>query len=123
VLAWLGAELVGVSLSFPRLLEAGVNCLPVALLFLGVAGLAYAAIPRASTGIAYGVVAVAFLWQLFGSLVGAPKWLVDITPFAHVAAVPAQSFRVGAAAVMVGAGVLAGLIAIATFERRDLLGS
>lgn len=123
VLAWVGAELVGVSLSFPRLVEAGLNCLPVALLFLGVAALAYAAIPRASTGIAYGLVAVAFLWQLFGSLIGAPKWLVDVTPFAHVAAVPAQSFRVGAAAVMVGVGLIAGLVAIAVFKRRDLLGS
>jgi ABC-2 type transport system permease protein len=123
VLAWVGAELVGVSLSFPRLVEAGLNCLPVALLFLGVAALAYAAMPRASTGIAYGLVAVAFLWQLFGSLIGAPKWLVDVTPFAHVAAVPAQSFRVGAAAVLVGVGLIAGLVAIAVFERRDLLGS
>ena len=123
LLAWVGAELVGVSLSLPRLVEAGINCLPVAVLFLGIAALAYAAVPRASAGIAYGVVAVAFLWQLFGSLIGAPKWLVDVTPFAHVAAVPAQSFRVGAAAVMVGVGLIAGLIAMAVFERRDLLGS
>jgi polyether ionophore transport system permease protein len=122
-LAWVGAELVGVSLSFPRLLEAGINCLPVAVLFLGLAALAYAAVPRASTGIAYGLVAVAFLWQLFGSLIGAPRWLVDLTPFAHVAAVPAQSLRIGAAAAMVGIGVLAGAVAMAVFERRDVLGS
>ena len=123
VLAWVGAELVGVSLPLLRLIEAGINCLPVAVLFLGIAALAYAALPRASAGIAYGLVAVAFLWQLFGSLIGAPKWLVDVTPFAHVAAVPAQSFRAGAAAVMVGVGLIAGLIAMAVFERRDLLGS
>jgi hypothetical protein len=35
------------------MLEAGANCLPVALLFLGVATLAYAVAPRASAGIAY----------------------------------------------------------------------
>ncbi len=79
------------------MLEAGANCLPVALLFLGVAALAYAVAPRASGGIAYGLVTVAFLWQLVGSLLGAPRWLVELTPFAHVGLVPAQPFRAGAA--------------------------
>jgi ABC-2 type transport system permease protein len=68
-------------------------------------------------------VTVAFLWQLFGSLLGAPKWLVDVTPFAHVGLVPAQPFRAGAAAVMVGIGLLAAVAAIGVFERRDLIGA
>ena len=61
---WAGAASQGVSISLPRMLEAGANCLPVALLFLGIAALAYAIVPRASAGIAYGLVTVAFLWQL-----------------------------------------------------------
>ena len=85
---WAGAASAGVSISLPRMLEAGANCLPVALLFLGLAALAYAVVPRASAGIAYGLVTVAFLWQLVGSLLGAPRWLVDLTPFAHVGLVP-----------------------------------
>ena len=105
------------------MIEAGLNCLPASLLFLGVAALAYAVLPRASAGIAYGFVAVAFLWQLFGSLLGAPKWLVDATPFAHVGFVPAQPFRVGAAAVMIAIGLLAGLLAMVCFRRRDLTGA
>jgi ABC-2 type transport system permease protein len=123
VLTWVGAESAGVSLSLPRLIEAGANCLPVAVLALGIAALAYAVIPRASVGVAYGLVAVAFLWYLFGALLGAPKWLVDATPFAHVAAVPVQPFRVAVAAVMVGIGVVAAAGAIEVFRRRDLLGA
>jgi ABC-2 type transport system permease protein len=122
-LTWAGAASAGVSLSLPRMLEAGVNCLPVAILFLGIAALAYAVLPRASAGIAYGLVAVAFLWQLFGSLLGAPKWLVDLTPFAHVGLVPAQPLRAGAAAVMIAVGVVAALVATGVFERRDLTGA
>ena len=117
-----GAISQGVSISLPKMIEAGLNCLPASLLFLGVAALAYAVLPRASAGIAYGFVAVAFLWQLFGSLLGAPKWLVDATPFAHVGFVPAQPFRVGAAAVMIAIGLLAGLLAMVCFRRRDLTG-
>jgi ABC-2 type transport system permease protein len=121
--AWAGATSAGVSISLARMLEAGANCLPVGLLFLGIAALAYAVVPRASAGLAYGLVTVAFLWQLFGSLLGAPTWLVDVTPFAHVGLVPTQSFRVVAAIVMVAIGAVCALVALAVFRRRDLLGA
>jgi polyether ionophore transport system permease protein len=123
LVAWLGAVSAGVHLSLWRMLEAGLNCMPVALLFLGVGALVYAVLPRAAGGLAYGVVVVAFLWQLFGSLLGAPKWLVDATPFAHIGFVPAQAFRGGAALVMAGAGVALAFAAVWAFERRDLLGA
>jgi ABC-2 type transport system permease protein len=122
VLTWLGAQIEGINLSLPRMLEAGANCMPVSLLFLGLAALAYAIVPRASSGIAYGLVAIAFLWYLFGSLVGVPKWLVDATPFAHVGAVPVQPFRIGAAAIMITIGLATATAAVAWFQQRDLLG-
>jgi ABC-2 type transport system permease protein len=120
---WAGAASGGARISLPRTLEAGANCLPVALLFLGIAALAYAVVPRASAGIAYGIVTVTFLWQLVGSLLGAPAWLVGLTPFAHVGLVPAQSFRAGAAALMLAIGAAAALAAVRVFRRRDLLGA
>ena len=123
LLTWAGAASHGVGMSLPRMLEAGANCLPVALLFLGIAALAYALAPRASSGIAYGLVAVAFLWDLVGALTGVPKWVVDLTPFEHVGLVPVQPFQPGAAAIMVAIGAVAALGAIAAFKRRDLLGA
>jgi ABC-2 type transport system permease protein len=120
---WAGAGAAGVGVSLPRMIEAGLNCLPVALLFLGVAALADAVAPRAGSAIAYGLVTVAFLWQLVGSLLGAPSWLVDVTPFAHVALVPTQPFAAGAAAVMLAIGAAAALAALGAFRRRDLLGA
>jgi polyether ionophore transport system permease protein len=123
LLTWAGAASAGVSVSLGRMLEAGANCLPVALLFLGVAALAYAIVPRASTGIAYGLVTVAFLWQLVGSLLGAPAWLVDVTPFEHVGLVPNQPFRAGSALVMLALGALSAIAAIGLFRRRDLVGA
>jgi ABC-2 type transport system permease protein len=123
LLAWLGAASAGVHVSLPRMLEAGVNCLPAALLFLGISALAYALVPRAGTGIAYGLVVVAFLWQLFGSLFGAPSWLVKLTPFAHVAAVPAQPVQGGAAVIMLAIGALTAGVALVAFGRRDVTGA
>ena len=123
LLAWIGAVSQGVDVALPQMLAAGANCLPIALLFLGLAVLAYALAPRAGVGIAYGIVVVAFLWDLVGSVLGAPKLLVELTPFAHVGYVPAQPFRLGAASVMVGLAVLSGALALAAFRRRDLTGA
>jgi ABC-2 type transport system permease protein len=122
LLTWAGAASQGVSISLARMLEAGANCLPVALLFLGIAALVYAVVPRASAGIAYGLVTVAFLWNLFGSLLGAPKWLADLTPFAHVGLVPAQPLRAVAAVIMLGIAMSSALAAMCIFRRRDLTG-
>jgi len=121
LLTWAGAASQGVAISLPRMLEAGANCLPVSLLFLGVGALAYAIVPRASVGIAYGLVTVAFLWDLIGSLLAVPRWLVELTPFQHVGLVPTEPFRGGDAAIMVAIGLLAALAALAVFRRRDLI--
>jgi ABC-2 type transport system permease protein len=123
LLTWAGAASQGVGISLPRMLEAGANCLPVGLLFLGIAALAYAILPRASAGIAYGLVTVAFLWDLIGSLLGVPKWLVELTPFQHVGLVPAQPFRASAAAVMLVLAALCCGSALWAFRRRDLAGA
>jgi ABC-2 type transport system permease protein len=122
LLTWAGAQSGGVPISLWKLIEAGANCLPVTLLFLGVAALAYALLPRASGAIAYALITIAFLWDLIGSLLGAPRWLVALTPFEHVGLVPAQPFRTGAAAIMIAIGLLAVLAALAVFRRRDLIG-
>jgi ABC-2 type transport system permease protein len=122
LLTWVGVISSGVSIPLPKLLEAGANCLPVALLFLGIGALAYGLVPRASAVIAYGLVTVTFLWQLVGSLLGAPKWLVELTPFAHVGLVPAEPFRAGAAAVMLALALTTALAALWVFRRRDLIG-
>lgn len=121
-LAWAGAVSQGVGVTLWQMLAAGANCLPAVLLFGGLAALAYALVPRASAGIAYGLVVTAFLWNLVGSLLGAPKLLLDATPFAHVAFVPTQPFRAGAAAIMLGLAAMCAGSALALFRRRDLKG-
>jgi ABC-2 type transport system permease protein len=122
VLAWAGAAVQNADVSLTSMLEAGANCLPVALLFLGLGALAFALLPRASAGIAYGLVAVAFVWQLFGGLLGAPHWLLDLSPFQHVGLVPAQAFKLEAAAIMLALAALSAAAALWLFRRRDLTG-
>lgn len=122
LLAWAGARSQGAAVSLPDMLGAGANCLPTAALFLGLSALAFAAWPRATTGIAYGLVSLAFVWQLFGSALGAPAWLLGISPFHHVGLVPAQRFEALAAAIMVALAAAALAAAFVLFARRDLTG-
>jgi ABC-2 type transport system permease protein len=122
LLAWAGARTQGVGVSLPTMIAAGANCLPVALLFLSLALLAYALAPRIAVGAGYGLVAVTFLWQLVGSLVEVPRWLLDATPFAHIGLVPVQAFRATDAAVMITIALAATAGAAVAFARRDLAG-
>lgn len=121
VLAWAGAASQGADVSLPEMIGAGANTLPPALLFLSLGALAFALVPRASTVIAYGLVASAFVWELFGSLLEVPGWLLVLSPFHDVGLVPAEPFDATAAAIMLLLAALAVLSALMIFRRRDLV--
>jgi ABC-2 type transport system permease protein len=120
VLAWAGAASQGANVGLGDMLAAGANCLPVALLFLALSALAFALVPRATAGIAYGLVLLAFVWELFGSLLNVPTWLLDLSPFHQLGLVPAESFKTPAALVMLAIAIAAATAATLAFEHRDL---
>ena len=120
-LTWLGASSQEADVSFARLVEAGANCLPVALLFLGLGALAYAIVPGAAVTSAYALVAIAFLWEVIGGLLEAPDWLLGLSPFHQVGLIPAEPFAATAALVMLAIAAAAGLAAVWAFARRDLV--
>jgi ABC-2 type transport system permease protein len=122
VCAWAGAAGEGAGVPLVRLLEAGANCLPVSLLFLSFGALLFGVAPRLAVGGAYGLVSATFLWQLVGGLLGAPRWLLDLSPFRHVALVPAEPFRVGAAVILLALSAACLLTGLWAFRRRDLTG-
>ena len=123
LLAWAGAASAGAGVSLASLLGAGANCLPVALLFLGLGALLYAIVPRASAALAFALVGVSFLWDTIGALVAMPAWVLGLSPFRHVALVPAEPFQAPAAAIMLAIAGVAAVLAVRLFERRDLLGT
>jgi ABC-2 type transport system permease protein len=123
VLSWAGAASQGADVSLANLIGAGANTLPPALLFLGLGALAFALVPRAAAGIAYGLVGTAFVWELFGSLVEAPDWVRSLSPFHNVGLVPSEPFEAVAAVVMLALAAVTCVAAVVLFGRRDLAGS
>ena len=122
VCAWAGAAAEGADVALGGMVGAGANALPASLLFLGIGMLAFAAVPRATAAVAYGLASLAFVWELFGAIVGAPSWTLNLSPFHHIGLVPAQPFRPAAAAVMLAVAAASAVAALAVFERRDLTG-
>jgi hypothetical protein len=120
LLAWAGAAAQGADVSVTEMLRAGANTLPPALLFLALGTLAFALAPRASTVIAYGLVGLAFIWELFGALLEVPAWLLAVSPFHDVGLVPGEPFEAGAAAIMLALAASVALAAVTIFRWRDL---
>ena len=120
VLTWLGAATRHAGVGLGDMARAGVNCLPPALLFMGIAVAAFGVLPRATVAVGAGAVVLAYLVQIVGAAVRFPAWVLDVSPFHHMAAVPATPANVTASVVMLcvaAAFVASGLIA---FSRRDL---
>ncbi|TVR27191.1 MAG: hypothetical protein EA387_01490 [Nitriliruptor sp.] len=120
VVVWAATTLGGAALAFGDALLAGVNLMPAALLFLGLGILVFGLIPRLTAPLAFGLVIAAYLLDFVGPLLELPDALLDVSPFRHLAAVPASDLDVIAALTMLGIGALAALIGIAAFRNRDL---
>jgi polyether ionophore transport system permease protein len=115
-----GAAMGGAHIAVVEFTTVAVNAVPVALSFLGITALVLAAAPRATTAFGFGLVATAFVWQIVGSAIRAPQWSLDLTPFAHVAPVPAQGMNIASALVLAALGFAGCVGAIEIFARRDL---
>ena len=93
--------------------------LPAVLVLSGLARLLYGVVPRLSQ-LAWLGLLLASVVLLFGEVLRLPQWLRDLSPFEHLAFVPAEDFRwapflalAAVASVLSVAGQLA-------FARRDV---
>jgi ABC-2 type transport system permease protein len=120
---WAGGRLTGSSLTAGDALASMLNTLPVALLYTSVALLLLGLRPRLAVSLSAGAAAVGYLLPVVGSALSLPAWLLDVSPFQHLARVPLRPYALTSGLVMlVLAAVLTGL-GVAGFARRDLTGA
>jgi ABC-2 type transport system permease protein len=100
------------------LVGAAVAFVPALWVLVGVTLVLFGFAPRATTA-AWGALAACFTIGLFAELLDLPQWVVDLSPFQHVPAMPSHGFALtpivvltATAAALVGAGVIG-------FRRRD----
>jgi ABC-2 type transport system permease protein len=121
--AWVGATTQHSGIAFGDLMQAGLNVAPPAVFVLGIGALVYGLWPRGAIAVAYGLVVWSFLVETLASVVNSNHWLLDTSPLRHMTPAPAADPDWTAAAWLVGLGLLAALVGIAGFRRRDMVGA
>ncbi|MDV6014242.1 hypothetical protein [Haloechinothrix sp. LS1_15] len=122
VVAWLATGLSGTPITLPDALAAGLNVVPVAVLFLGIGIFLIGVVPRIAVPLTYGLLVATFLLDFVGGFLDLPDFVMDVSPFRHLAAVPAVEMAITAAAVMAFEGLVAAAVGVVIFRVRDLRG-
>jgi ABC-2 type transport system permease protein len=115
----IGFLIAGDSDAAARALGEALAFTPPALVFVGLAALAVAFLPRAAVAISWGLFGIGAVVGLFGSLLQLPDEVIDWTPWGAAPAIPVGDWT--GVAVLLAAFV--GLVALASvlFRRRDLV--
>lgn len=119
---WAGATLVGAPLGLGAALSGALNVLPVAALCLGAAVLAYGWTPSAVVAVGSLPAAGGFSLQVLAGSVGAPRWVAELSPFAHLAPVPSAGPDLVASGVLLTVAAVLGGVGVLGLRRRDLSG-
>jgi ABC-2 type transport system permease protein len=117
---WAGSATVGAGLDLGDALAGALNVVPIVLLCLGAAVLALGWAPRGVAAIGALPAAGGFLWQVIADSIQAPTWVSAMSPFAHLAAVPATAPHWPAAFVMTALGAVGVTAGMIGYRHRDL---
>lgn len=95
--------------------------IPAACVLIGIVVATFGLLPRFTTA-TWGVLVAFLLVGQFGTVLGLPGWVMDLSPYAHVPRIPGG--QVQAAPLLALSAIAAVLIAIgvAAFARRDVVG-
>jgi ABC-2 type transport system permease protein len=118
--AWLGTRLHPVDVSLVSMVRAGANCIPAVAVFVALAALAFAFLPRVTAPVAYGAVIASYTLELVGQLLRWPEWVIGLSPFHHIAPVPLRPVDVRSTLTLLAVSLVVALAAVWRFGRRDL---
>jgi ABC-2 type transport system permease protein len=121
VATWAGALVAGSGdLDLANALEASLNTLPVVVLMGGLTVGIYGVVPRLTVSVPLALSVGTFVLYLLGPALKWPDWVLNLSPFTHLAMVPQQTWASTAALVMCGIGVALGAAGAMAFRHRDL---
>jgi ABC-2 type transport system permease protein len=117
-----GTALTGAPLGLAPALAGAANTLPVAALGLGAALLALGRAPRVIVAVGMLPAAGGFLLIVLTDSVDAPAWVTALSPFAHLAPVPAAPPDVPGAIGMTAVAIGLAVIGALAYRHRDIRG-
>lgn len=103
-----------------RLTGAALVFVPAILVVAAVVALLFGALPGWSAGLSWGFLALCLAFGPLGGLLGLPALVRDLSPFAHIPAVPAAEVTGTPLVWLVVIAVAVGAAGVVLFRRRDL---
>jgi ABC-2 type transport system permease protein len=115
-----GLAVGGAGAETARMLGAGLAQLPAAAVIIGVAVLAFGALPDGCVAVGWTAVGVAVALNIFGQALQLSHWALDVSPFTHVPKLPGGSVS---ATPLVALSVIAlalCALGLSALRRRDI---
>ncbi len=105
---------------FADWVTAAVVTLPAVLALGALTVTAVGLLPRWSVAIGWGAVAVSLVLGQLGALLDLPQWVLNVSPFTHVPAVPSEELRWLPLLILLAVAVGLSAAGLVAFRRRDL---
>lgn len=121
---WLGVAASGSDeISWDNAMRSVLNALPVVILIGGLAVLTFGLLPRLTVAIPVTVTVVGYIVTLLGPALSWPAWVLNLSPFTHLALVPSVPWAATSGIIMTCAGLAFLGLGLFAFNRRDVIGS
>jgi ABC-2 type transport system permease protein len=120
VAIWSGTKITGAPLQLSDSLAGALNSVPVALLAAGAAAVGVGWLPSAAGAIGALPVVGGFLVNVIMQTTKAPGWVVNLSPFAHLAAVPDTPPNWAATTIFLLSGAILIGLGVYGYVQRDL---
>jgi len=121
---WLGVAASGSDeITWANAMRSALNTLPVVVLIGGLAVFSFGLFPRLTVAIPVTVTVVGYVVTLLGPALSWPAWALNLSPFTHLAWVPAAPWAATSGIVMTCLGLVLLGIGLLAFNRRDVVGS
>lgn len=118
--AWTGAAAVGADIAPTAALSGALNVLPVAWLSLGAALLAYGWRPQVTLVVGAVPAVGGFVLQVLAESLRWPDWVLSLSPYQHLHAVPYENVNWAGTTGMTLIAVALAALGLIGFHRRDL---
>lgn len=115
-----GAATGDVATGVTSFLAAGAVQAPAALVLGGLVVATFGLLPRLAIGLGWGALAASFALGQLGDLLGLPQTVMNLSPFTHVPAVPAESFAALPLVVLAAIAIVLTVVGLTGFRQRDL---
>lgn len=121
---WLGVVASGSDqVSWADAMRSVLNTLPLVVLIGGLAVLTFGVLPRLTVALPVTVTVVGYVVTLLGPALSWPSWVLNLSPFTHLAMVPAVPWAATAGIVMTCLGLVLLCAGLLVFRWRDLVGA